>query len=474
MQKSLKTSVAGSTSKGKVSFPYWSEHVGAKSSMLWFPTKTDSPESDLTSLSGLSNLVVGQYAPLINLLVNKDSITKTSFHTSLFSATRTMVRDQVVTKKIRIYPNDKKKWISLCDLSRYAYNGMVAINRDYLNNPESFSHYRKGVTDKAKYWDNYVNHVIQESCREADISNKAIIKKRKNGEKCELSFRSRKSTKQGFRIQKLGRQGIYPRYLKGGFTCTEEIPNHAYGKSARVIFEYDQWFLCCQDITYIENQDISNNRIVSIDQGVRTFLHTYSPNESIEFGRDYQKNSIMPLLIEMDQLLSKRSLLPMVDNQRNSDLNRYYTKKINKLKVRVRNLKKNLYRISADVLTKNYDVILMPTFEVSDMVSNKSKLSSKTCRAMLSLGHFEFKIYLKWIAHKRGKVVIDVCESYTSKTNPFNGELMDIGSKRSFKYKGNEYDRDLNGSRNIFIKNTMGVDAPLYTTTFETSVSNVA
>ena len=90
---------------------------------------------------------------------------------------------------------------------------------------------------------------------------------------------------------------------------------------------------------------------------------------------------------------------------------------------------------------------------------------------MLSLGHSQFKIYLKWIAKKRGKLVIDVDESYTSKTNPFTGELMKIRSARSFKFKGKRYDRDVNGARNIFIKNTMREDSPLYITTF---VSNVA
>lgn len=217
--------------------------------------------------------------------------------------------------------------------------------------------------------------------------------------------------------------------------------------------------------------------MVAVDPGVRTFASTYNPSEVIEFGRDFQKNQILPLLIEMDSLIGARAKLPKNKNELQWvwDTDRFYVKKINKIKIRIKNLKQHLHRLTADVLTKRYDVILLPTFEVSDMVKVESKLSSKVSRRMLSLGHYQFKVYLKWIAKKRGKIVIDVDESYTSKTNPFTGKLMNIGSARTFKHDdGKRYDRDINGARNIFIKNTMGLDAPLYGTSFEIIVSDVA
>lgn len=471
VQKQSKTSVVDSVSKEKGLFPFWTEQLGDRSSTLWFPTKTDLRGLGSTSLNGLLSMEAVQSGSLMNLKVRKGLDTKTSFRLSPSFVTPTTAGVQVVTKKIRIYPNDEKKWIQLCDLHRYAYNAMTAINKDHKNNTESTSFYRNQIAEKAKGWDNYVNHVIQEAVRKANITKNAVIKKRKKGEKCDFSFKSRHETRQGFQIQRLPQNGIYPTFLKEGFVCTEEIPPYAYGKSARVVFEYDQWFLCCQDVCNIESQDISKSRIVAVDPGVRTFAATYNPNEIIEFGRDFQKNKILPLLLQMDKLIGARAKLPKDDVQWCNDRRRFFTKKINKIKVRVKNLKNHLHKVVADVLTKRYDVILLPTFEVSNMVSMESKLSSKVSRRMLSLAHYEFKLYLKWIARKRGKLVIDVDESYTSKTNPFNGELMDIGSGRSFEHNGKRYDRDISGARNIFIKNTMREDSPLYITSF---VSNVA
>ena len=471
VQKRSETSEVVSTSKEKGLFPFWTEQLGVRSSTLWFPTKTDLRELDSISLNGLSSMEVEQYESLMNLKAKKGSATKTSFRLSPSFAIPTTASVQIVTKKIRIYPKNESKWIELCDLHRYAYNAMTAINKDYKNHTESTSFYRKQICDNARNWGNYVNHVIQEAVRKANITKVAVIKKRKKGEKCELSFKSRNDTRQGFQIERLPKKGIYPRFLKEGFICTEQIPEYAFGKTARVIFEYDQWFLCCQDVCEVKKQDISRSRIVAVDQGVRTFASTYNQNEVIEFGRDFQKNKILPLLLEMDQLIGARAKLPKEDIQWVNDRRRFFAKKINKIKVRVKNLKTQLHRVTADVLTKNYDVILLPTFEVSNMVAVESKLSSKVSRCMLSLGHYQFKVYLKWIAKKRGKIVIDVDESYTSKTNPFTGELMDIGSARSFRFNGKRYDRDVNGARNIFIKNTMREDSPLYITAF---VSNVA
>ena len=75
-----------------------------------------------------------------------------------------------------------------------------------------------------------------------------------------------------------------------------------------------------------------------------------------------------------------------------------------------------------------------------------------TARAMLTLSHYQFKCLLKHYALCRGKFVIDCTEEYTSKTNPFTGRLMDIGSAKQFKYNNKIYDRDVNASRNIYIK----------------------
>lgn len=51
-----------------------------------------------------------------------------------------------------------------------------------------------------------------------------------------------------------------------------------------------------------------------------------------------------------------------------------------------------------------------------------------------------------------GVTLIRSNESYTSKTNSFNGDIMDIGGKKSFLYDSIIVDRDINGARNILLR----------------------
>ena len=51
-----------------------------------------------------------------------------------------------------------------------------------------------------------------------------------------------------------------------------------------------------------------------------------------------------------------------------------------------------------------------------------------------------------------GVTLLRVNEAYTSKTNSFNGEVFNIGSRSSFVYDGVTVDRDINGARNILLR----------------------
>jgi putative transposase len=53
-----------------------------------------------------------------------------------------------------------------------------------------------------------------------------------------------------------------------------------------------------------------------------------------------------------------------------------------------------------------------------------------------------------------GKLVLDVCEAYTSKTVSWTGELLNIGGAKQIRSKidGRLMDRDCNGARGIFLR----------------------
>ena len=125
-----------------------------------------------------------------------------------------------------------------------------------------------------------------------------------------------------------------------------------------------------------------------------------------------------------------------------------------RITIKIENLIKELHHKSARFLVDNFDVILLPTFETSQMSKRgHRKIHSKTLRSILSFAHYRFNQFLKHKASDAGKLVLDVCEAYTSKTVSWTGELVNIGGNKiiNSKIDGQKMDRDLNGARGIFL-----------------------
>ncbi len=129
---------------------------------------------------------------------------------------------------------------------------------------------------------------------------------------------------------------------------------------------------------------------------------------------------------------------------------------------KIQHLVKELHHKTAKFLVDNFDVILLPSFESSQMVSkSRRKIRSKTARQMLTLSHYQFKKHLEWKAWEQGKVALtSINEAYTSKTISWTGEVKKIGGSRTIKDSdGNQMNRDLNGARGIFTVEA-SVDTP--------------
>ncbi|TAG86706.1 MAG: transposase, partial [Oscillatoriales cyanobacterium] len=130
-------------------------------------------------------------------------------------------------------------------------------------------------------------------------------------------------------------------------------------------------------------------------------------------------------------------------------------KAADRLKSKIQHLVKELHHKTAKFLVDNFDVILIPSFESSQMVSkSRRKIRSKTVRQMLTLSHYQFKKHLEWKAWEYGKVALtSINEAYTSKTVSWTGEVKKIGGSRTIKDSdGNQMNRDLNGARGIFLR----------------------
>ena len=118
-----------------------------------------------------------------------------------------------------------------------------------------------------------------------------------------------------------------------------------------------------------------------------------------------------------------------------------------------------LHHKTARFLCDTFDIILLPTFETQQMVlKGARKLRRKSVRHLLTWAHYRFKQFLKHKAFELGKVVLDVNEAYTSKTNSWTGEIMSIGGQEQIAIENIRINRDINGARGILLRAL--VDSP--------------
>lgn len=187
----------------------------------------------------------------------------------------------------------------------------------------------------------------------------------------------------------------------------------------------------------IENQDMYNyddSRIISLDPGVRKFMVGYDPKGSMVFIGEGASKIVGSMLLEIDSIED--------------------TVEKNILWRKVKNYIDELHWKTISYIIRNYDIILLPEFRVSDML-RKKKLNKQTKRLLGMFSFYTFKERLKYKCSVYNKKVIIVDESYTSKTCGVCGILNEVGSSEVYRCCSCSMvlDRDVNGARNIMIKN---------------------
>lgn len=193
--------------------------------------------------------------------------------------------------------------------------------------------------------------------------------------------------------------------------------------------------------------------MVALDPGIVSFQTFYS-NEGI-CGKLGDKLSF-DLLRRYGQREDKlKSLLTKHPKRRT----RYNMKRrCSLLRTKIKNIVSDLHWKSVSFLTKNFQHILLPSFEVKQMTSKKlprsiRKLSSTTVRRMLSLSHYRFQERMKYMCALRGNSLYIVNEAYTSVTcGQCGSESKCSGRTYICNRCGLRLERDYNGSRNIFLK----------------------
>ena len=188
-------------------------------------------------------------------------------------------------------------------------------------------------------------------------------------------------------------------------------------------------------------------RVVALDPGVRSFLTWYCPDSVGKIG-DGGFFKIQRLCEHLDDLLNRAAKAP-------AKKRRNMRRAAGRMHLRIENLINELHKKTARFLVANFDVLLLPTFETSDMVKRgKRRIRSKTARNLLGLAHYRFGTFLRHKAEEFGVTVISVSEAYTTKTVSWTGEVLENvgGASVVVGCDGERMDRDYNGARGIYLR----------------------
>ncbi|MEZ0208895.1 MAG: RNA-guided endonuclease InsQ/TnpB family protein [Candidatus Paceibacterota bacterium] len=217
-----------------------------------------------------------------------------------------------------------------------------------------------------------------------------------------------------------------------------------------------EYYLCIPYEYGVENQDPSKKeetlRVCSLDPGVRTFQTIFDATNNCAYEiapRDM--NRIVRMCIGLDKLCSKR------DTASNAKKRYRYKRAVRRFVSRIRYLIDEVHRQLAKFLASNYDLIMIPSFETSQMVRKGArKLRSNTVRQMLGWAHYRFRQRLIFKCQQSGTKVAVVNEAYTSKTCSACGNVdYKLGGRKIYSCSNCKMvmDRDINGAKNIFLKN---------------------
>ena len=351
------------------------------------------------------------------------------------------------SRRIRVYPNrdQRAKLRQWFGVGRYVFNRTV----EYLQQPDTKANWKaiktsilNDLPDWAKPVPYQIKNVaIRDACEAVKVAKR---KYRETGTMQRVKFRSRKDIQNAFIPSKaVTDKGVYHTEL-GVLRIAESVPDTP--KDSRIIQDGSHFYLCVPTSALVRKREPSG-RVVTLDPGVRTFL-TYFSETGCSWIGHHAINKIQRLCYHLDDLLSRAA-------KATRSKRRNMRRAAKRMRTRIRNLIDELHHKVARFLVDNFDLILLPTFETSDMCRRgKRKIRRKSVRQMLTLSHYRFKQFLKHKAKETGAVVIEVCEAYTSKTVSWTGELVhNLGGRKIIKdAAGNTMDRDINGARGIFLR----------------------
>ena len=490
--KSLRISDQVSTLRGKVLKPFWTSQSTEISKNLWLPIKTVCADSDLKSLNTSSQNFLTQQSWFSTKRQQhlQKNLQKTYCPSRQCSLPDFMECEkeniQLKTLKIRlILTSEEKKnlkhyfgqyrWYYNCakniyELNEYKYKKKITKSsfRDELR---TYKYIDKNTYEKVNGnefpkapWmeDIHIHNRIPRGAIHNFIANvNAAISNKKAGniKDFNLKFREKKDRFQvlTFEDSQIPKdikkyKGIYKIGNKGKISF-QDLQNKDGCKMRGITIRHDTQLNRYYALYPIDEKILFNKRdnkmnvnkssFISLDTGVRTFQTGYAEDHIVEIGNgDWRK--IYKYLLEQDKIRKQMEL-------------RGKTKRRNKrfllLSHRIRSMISELHWKSASFLTSNYEKILLPDFRISGMV--KGNIPKSVKRMLYQFSYYLFRQKMEYKAQQNGSKLFIVDESYTSKTCGRCGHIRSSFTGKHFVCPqcNLHLDRDVNGARNIYIKN---------------------
>ena len=508
---SSETSVQESTSNVEVSEPFWSSPAKDISRRLWLPTETDSAGSHLNSLNGSFHSMESNswFSMKTWKAVNQENLQKTCCPSSMFSIAESKVGENIKTEKqrtskskksekkvanrgrrIRLQPSAEvskvlKQWFGCV---RKTYNWALSCLK---SKPKEYKWnvywLRKrfinkcNIPKKYSYLLDTPKHVRDSALEDLVTGFKSNKEKQKKNpdHKFEMHYRSKKDA-QAITIPNAAISCIlskdepldpdikmFPTFLKN------KIKFHLRNRDKTKVptFEYDckltidrlgRIYLCIPcHVPVCDNQtDNKRHEWIALDPGVRTFMTGYSPTPGVCVQiAPKDINKLYRLCKHLDTMISKSDK----QNNKNKRSRFKMRKVILRLRDRIHHLVDEVHWKCIHFLVTHFKNIIIPPFNTSQMVKRGSRrICSKTARQMLCWRHYTFRRrLLDKVSLLTDTRVYIRGEEYTTKACTNCLQLHhSIGGNKIFKCPKCfvVVDRDVGGSRNIFIKNISAVE----------------
>lgn len=297
-------------------------------------------------------------------------------------------------------------------------------------------------------------NIIANVIKQLITNIKGVFTKIKKGDIKNFRFKERSLDRsfQSIVIEKgyIKNRGFYPTFLGPIKTKDKKFKWTNINHECNVVYDYHHNTFSIQVPKYFHKKEINNrNEIAIMDPGERTFQVLYGLDHVIKIGDNIRK-VITNKLLNIDNLKSK------ISETKNNRQKKRYIRAIGKINKKMKHLIDELHFKTNIYLCKNYDRIMVTDFSAKKVNSKEKNLNVTSKRILGVLSHYRFRQRLQNKCLEYGCEYLEVNESYTTRTCGMCGYIKNnVGANKTFNCNkcGGEIDRDINGARNILIKN---------------------